>query len=286
MTYLQFINKIRVELKDFPRLRREKFDGDGDTTIFQVSDVPIKDGSYTVEVGGVAQVEETDFTVDKDTGEFTFTSAPDSGSDNVDIIYKSVKIRDEDYLEIINDGIDYFRWKFWTKEIDDSTLTTTANKYEIDMSSLTGILYVVRADYKTSSSATYWQAISGLTNWRYLTQSQKLRVDPPFSTSSLPLKFEYLKSITKGSTTSATLNIPTEWLLPYKYYVYSRYYERLVPEKIHDTSAVTTQPAFTPAQATYNISAVYMERAEKIANRIAPKLPPMPIKNQHEGATL
>ena len=286
MTYLTWINKLRVELKDFPKLRRDKFDGDASTTLFELSTTPIKDGSYVVKIGGVTQVEVTNYTIDKDTGVIEFTSAPASGSDNIVVTYKSVKIRDEDYLEIINDAIDHFRWKFWDEAIDDDTFTTVKDQYEYDLSSLSDILYVIRSYYKGSTGAAYWQETQVLTNYKYYVNMQKLFVDPPFSISSLPMKFTYLKSFAKGSTTSATLAIPDQWLLPYKFYVYARYYERLIPEKIHDTSAITAQPSFTPAQSIYNISQAFYGRAEDVANKLAPKLPPMPIKQLHAGSVL
>jgi len=286
VTYSQFISKLRIELKDLPRLQRDRWDGDATTTIFPLSAVAVKDASYVVKIGGVTKTENADYTIDKDTGIITFSSAPAAASDNVECTYQAVNIRDEDYLEIINNGIDYFRWKFWRMDIDTTTLTTIKNQNEYDCSEITGILYVIRAWYKTSTGATAWQLIQGLTNCKYYTRLQKLYVDPTFSSSSLPMKLLYLKSFTKGTTTSATLDIPDEWLLPYKFYCYARYYERLIPEKIHETAAITTFPTYTPAQVIYNIAEAYYEKADKIAAKIAPKLPPMPIKQLHEGAVL
>lgn len=283
MTYTQFIAKLRVELKDFPKLQRDRWDGDGTTKIFPLSSVAVKDTSYVVKISDVAQEEETDYTINKDTGIITFTTEPDAGSDNVECTYEAVIIRDEDYLEIINDGIDYFRWKFWKMDIDTTTLITVKDQYEYDCSGITGVLYILRAWYKSSSASTVWQAISGLTNWKYYTRLQKLYVEPTISSDSLPIKILYLKSFTKGTTPTATLDIPDEWILPYKYYCYARFYERQVPERIGETAAVTTMPSYTPAQVMMIIANDYYEKAEKVANKIAPRLPSMPIKQIQEG---
>ncbi len=145
---------------------------------------------------------------------------------------------------------------------------------------------MLNAWYKTSSGSALWGSIQSMTNWKYYVEQVKLYIDPPFSSNDLPMKLLYLKSLTKPTATSETLDIPTKWLLPFKFYIYSRYYERLIPEKIHDTSAITTQPSFTPAQAIYNISEAYLNRADKVANKMAPRLPPMKIKQLHEGIAL
>jgi len=286
MTYLEFISKLRVELKDFVHLHKEIFDGDASTLNFIVTHVPIKDNSYVVKVGGTEKTETTDYSLDRDTGILTFVSAPAAGSDNIEITYKEIKIRDEDYLEIINDAIDHFQWKFWEMDIDETTLTTVKHQYEYDCSGITGILYVLNSWYKASSGSTVWQAVSGLTNWKYYVGLTKLYVNPTFDSTGLAMKLLYLKSFTKGTATSDTLDVPDKWILPYKYYIYARFYERLIPEKINETTAVTTQPSFTPAQAVFNIAQMYYQKADDVAKKLAPRIPAMPIKQIQDGIAM
>ena len=61
--------------------------GDASTTAFTLSNTPVIPGSQYIEVGGSAQTEGTDYTVAYDTGVVTFTSAPATGTDNIDIDY-------------------------------------------------------------------------------------------------------------------------------------------------------------------------------------------------------
>ena len=290
MLYSAFIAKLRTELSDFARYYNkgdgETFDGDGSTKIFELTKVPINDGSYTVKVGGATKTETTDYTLDRDTGVLTFVAAPAAASDNIQVIYKYVIIRDEDYIELINDAIDHFRWKFWKEADDTTTFESVADQYEYDLSSLTGIIYVIHAWYKTSSDAGEWQEVQGLTNWKYLKRQEKLYVNPTFDTSDLPMKIRYLKSFTKGTATTDALDIPDEWLLPYKYYIKGRYFENLIAEKIHETAAITTQPSFAPAQVVFDISNKFFIKAEDVATKLAPKLPPMAIKQLSEGVSL
>jgi len=64
----------------------EEFDGDNSTTDFTVSQSTIKN-VRSVTVGGSAQTFGIDYTVDYSTATISFTSAPASGTDNVDIEY-------------------------------------------------------------------------------------------------------------------------------------------------------------------------------------------------------
>lgn len=283
MTYLTWINKLRCELKDNGSLRKDTWDGDASISNFSTSTAPILEDSYTVSVGGTIKTETTDYTLDKDTGLLTFLTAPVSGSDNVAMTYQAVKFRDNDYLEVTNDAIDYFMWKFWREALDNTTLTTVKNQYEYDLSSLSDILYVVRAWYKTSTSSTVWQAIQGLTNWKYYPQQKKLYVNPPFNASSLPMKMLYLSSFTKGTATTDNLDIPDRYLLPYKYYIYARFFERLGIERMNEIGAITTHPYFMASPNVLNVAELYMKKADLAANRLAPKLPPISIKTVHEG---
>ena len=285
MIYSEYISKLRIKLHDLGTIEKDTWDGDGSVKLFPTSKRPIKDGSYALTVGGAGQTEDTDYTLDKDLGIITFTSAPGSGSDNVVMTYRAYKVRDDEYIEFINDAIDYFRWKFWKEEIDTTTIETVKDQYEYDLSSLTNIIYPVQVWYKTSSGSTVWSAVQGLTNWKWLPRQSKLYINPTIDTTSLPMKFLYLKSITKGDSTSSTLDIPDEWLLPYEHYIKAKFYEQMIPEKINETAAVTTLPSFAPVQVVYDISERYYKRADDTANKIAPKLPNMPIKQMNSGVS-
>jgi len=286
MTYGQFITQLRRELKDLEKIHRDRWDGDGETTLFQVNHIPIRDASYTVKVGGVEQTENTDYTLDKYTGILSFTTPPAAGSDNVEMTYKSVIMKDDEYIQAINDAIDHFQWTFWDIGEDEGTITSVKNQYEYDLSSISdNILYILRVWYKKSGD-TYWRAVQGYTNWRYYAGLNKLYVDPPFSEDGYSLKFKFIKSFTKGSSTSDDLNIPTKWLVPYKFFCYAKFYERQVPQKIAEVGAVQTTKSFLPGPSVMTIADYYYNKADQIARRLAPKLPPIPIRTIKEGVAL
>jgi len=283
-TYSIFISKLRAELKDKGTFKKDVWDGDATTLNFPASSSPILEDSYTVRVGGVIRLETTDYTLDKDTGLLSFIVAPPSGSDNVEMTYRAVKFRDNDFIESINDAIDHFQWKFWKEATNETSITTIKDQYEYDLTPISpNVQYVLNVWYKASGAATVWTAVSSLTNWKYSTRQNRLFVNPAFSTPSLPLKFLYLVSFTKGTTTSATIDIPDKYLLPYKYFIYARFFERLGFERINEIGAVSQHPFFLNAPNVINISELYFEKARRAAERIAPKLPPEAIKSQIDG---
>ena len=107
MTVASWISKLRIELRDFGVIQRDLFDGDASTKNFILNHVPVLENSYTISIGGAAKVEDTDYTFDKDTGVISFTSAPASGSDNIEAVYKSVKVKDADYIQFMQDAINH-----------------------------------------------------------------------------------------------------------------------------------------------------------------------------------
>ncbi|RKX42764.1 MAG: hypothetical protein DRP27_08970 [Thermotogae bacterium] len=100
------------------------------------------------------------------------------------------------------------------------------------------------------------------------------------------MKFKFIKSFTKGSSTSDDLNIPTKWLVPYKFFCYAKFYERQVPQKVAEVGAVQTTKSFLPGPSVMTIADYYYNKADQIARRLAPKLPPIPIRTIKEGVAL
>jgi len=54
--------------------------GDGTTTEFNLANRCLQTNTETIYVDGVAQVRDTDYSIDYDTGKITFTTAPASGA--------------------------------------------------------------------------------------------------------------------------------------------------------------------------------------------------------------
>lgn len=54
--------------------------GDGITTTFTLANTPVEEYSETVYIDSVTQTRDTDYTINYETGQITFTAAPASGS--------------------------------------------------------------------------------------------------------------------------------------------------------------------------------------------------------------
>jgi len=290
MLYSAFITTLRTELHDLgnkSNLRDgDVFSGDASRKVFELKHANIKDSSYTVNIAGSPQTETTHFTIDKDTGIVTFVSAPGAGTGNVEVLYTYVRVRDDEWIEFINDAIDYFQWTFWTIATDLTTLTTTAKDYDYDTSGITGLLYILKVWYKETATSDIWIPVNKVTNWRFYQSLDELHFDPYFSKSDLPIKILYLQAITKAAATTGTIGIPTEWLLPIKLFCKARFYEMLVAEKIHETGVITTQPSYSPAQLAYDMAQRYQDNADEVAKKIAPKLPPQAIRDSKQGVNM
>src|SRR5947199_28543 len=109
--YSDFITKLRADVGDYPIRRYETADGDAATTVFQLQNPKILESSYVIKISGVAQVETTAFTMDKNVGQAIFTTGhiPAAGNDNISFEYQSVNLLDADWVDIINQVLQNLR---------------------------------------------------------------------------------------------------------------------------------------------------------------------------------
>lgn len=287
MTYSTYITKLRRRLRDLDKLSHQVFDGDGTTTQFQTTHYPILDNSYTVKIGSTVQTEGTDYTLDKYIGLLEFATAPASGSDNVSIEFRYAQMRDEEYLQDINDAIDHFREKFWTEVIDETSITTVADQYDYDLSTLLSVTPITFCDiaYKNTGSTT-WTNLKNNYNVIFYRDKNYLHIDPPITTGGLAVRLHFLAALEKGTSTSDTLPIPDKWLEPFDDFVFARFYERQTPDRITSVAMVNTIPTFLPASTMTNLVQYYYNQAEIAASRLAPLKPAISIPTKVLGGSM
>ncbi len=139
-TYGNFIDQLRPRLGDHPRRHYETADGDAVTTFYQLQHPKILETSYTYKVGGITQVENTNFTQDINTGEVVFAAGfiPASGNDNVTFQYKSVRETDADLITIVNAILGRLSKKLWIEALNTANLTSVIDQYDYALSGIAG----------------------------------------------------------------------------------------------------------------------------------------------------
>lgn len=287
-TYSEVILELRKAVQDLERSEFDTFDGDGNTSKFVLSHDNIVDSTYIVKVSSVTQTETTHYTINKDSGEVTFVSAhiPASGNDNVTVEYRYTKVRDDQYIEMLNEAVDAFEQDLWETALDDSTLTTTANAYEISLASISAnVLFVIDAYYKTSSASTSpWISLNSVANVKFLKDQNKVQLNPPFTTDGYPLKFWYGRKFTKATTLAGTFAPPQKFWTVYKFEVKAKYLERLAFARIHETSVIVKEGiGYTPSDLLFREAERLRNLAKDELKKVRPKRPPKTIPILVEG---
>jgi len=93
---------VRREIGDGGTLSRDTQSGNGATTDYFLSGAPLlASPAALVYVAGVLKTIATDYTLDVETGRLVFVVAPASGTDNIEIIYRSCEVSDGDITEAL-----------------------------------------------------------------------------------------------------------------------------------------------------------------------------------------
>ena len=272
MTYGDFITKLRAEAKDLAHPMHNDITGDGSTTLFEVSDAPILENSYVLQVGGVQKTEGAsgDYTVDVELGLFTLASAP-SGSVEVDIDYKYVHLTNASWITIINEVIDDMEGDFW-REVDDVDFGDSVNE-QVSYDGDTNFLDVVNFWYKTTDDASVrWRMVSEFSNWRYSKDLNKIVLGRPFN-SVYPLRVQALKGYTRGTAIASTLDIQSKYESVLKLGCLWRYYDYRLADRVETTTKVSKERTITPLQNLQALSSHYYKLYLKEKSRNKPTKP-------------
>lgn len=270
--YSDVIADIRKENRDLKRRERDLFDGDGVSSVFILTKDCVVAGSYELRVSNALKTEGVDYTLDRDSGEIVMTAAPAAGNDNVAFTYQYVRATDEQYVDWLNDGLDHFRKKLWVEVIDDSTLTSTADANEIDLSSISSnveaMVDVWFKDMANADTSLPWATLSSVTNVSYLRGLNKLQISPPLPVTGWPIKVHLLRGFTKGSAVGDTFPVPDRFINVFKLYAKAEYLMAEAYKRLHDTTAVTKEETFVPSDRLFAQASKIMQEAESECSRV------------------
>lgn len=127
--------QVRDGLKDFPKRRTDKADGDASTTLFDLGkDLAVITGSDVVSVSGVGKTRNVDYTIDYDGNQLVFTVPPAVGVKNVQISYKEAQNRDEKIYAAINSGRRMLYMRHYQQGVATVTVSNLVRQYDLALS--------------------------------------------------------------------------------------------------------------------------------------------------------
>lgn len=270
---------------DAPRKVHVEFSGDASTTVFQmpVDTFPVLDeaGSYVVRLGGVVKTENTDFTLDKETGVLTMLVAPGNGV-ALTISCSAVYVLNATYLIAINDVIRSLGNDFWREVTDDATLTTTANMLSLEAPDNFMAVYDL---WLRDGASSDWVTVSNLTNWRYAEDENMLYFGDreAFPTAGKTMKIRGLKRYTLGDTTDDTIDVQDRYMTLLKFGGAAWYWKYRYKSVVELTTKMTQENTRTPLQEIIMLSDRMQREFEAERAKLKPSKPARTIPIIHPG---
>lgn len=216
------ISQCRREFGDNPKSTRATVLGDGSTTLFNLGSFPIVENSYGVYYGTSAKTETTHYTLDKDNGDLQVVNAVPSGIE-LKAEFKYATWRDANWAEVINQGIKELNARGYFKQTVREQLGLSANvrTYSGPTDCIDMYEVVESDDFTTSGNyRKLWN------NWSYQQDANKLILGSKPARANYAY-ISYLRNLRTYSATSATLDVPTEWVELVKKWAGSVFYRHL-----------------------------------------------------------
>ena len=198
------ISELRREVGDIPKLTRMSRAGDGSITVFNTGRFPIVESSYSIYKGTSAQTETTNYTIDLDSGDITFTNAPASGVQGI-FQGKYANWRDKNWVEAINNAINDLHARGYFRQTVRQAIYLSAGVRAFSAPS--GCMDA----YELLFSPTSGSYSKLPFNWSYQQDANKL-VFGLVPNVKLSGAISFLRTMSKYSATSATLDVKDEWL--------------------------------------------------------------------------
>lgn len=281
MLYSAYISKLRAEVRDLAKPMHNDMTGDGSTTLFQLTDFPVLEGSYIVQVASSQKTENTDYTIDRESGLITFAVAP-SAAAAVDVDYKYAHLTDASWLTIINRVLSDMRGEFFREVVNDDFEDTVADEIEKDAPD--ECIDVIQWWYKTTDNPSVrWTLVkdAGI-NWRYSKESNKIHLGIGFN-SAYRTKLHYLKGYVLGDATTDDLDIQAEFEGVLQLGCIWKYWDYRLADRVEVTTKVTQERTITPLENIRNLSTHYYRLYLKEKGRKKPTKPGRLLGNSVNG---
>lgn len=206
------IQQMRRRYSDLPQKHLDARDGDGSSTVYKTQFSPIYEQNYGVYVGGVLQSPgvSADYTIDLDTGDIVFASAPGNG-DAIEMKYQSVTFRDQHWLEATQSSIRALGDEFFRSVIRSTsglTLSAGVQVYPLPSSCIYPTEILASDNYTVSGNFVPLNV-----NHFYDRRSNKLILGLK-PTRSNNAAISYLSRISLPTSVSSVLDVEENWIEP------------------------------------------------------------------------
>ena len=257
MLYSALITELRNQVGDTKRKIHVDFTGDGSTTVFQLptDTFPVLESSYTFKVAGSLQVENTNYTLDKNAGTLVFiTTAPTNGQ-ALTFDGTAVYLTDADWLAVINQVIKSLGDDFF-KEFIDTAHTATANMLSLSLVALQVNCIAVYEFQRRTATTNNWIGVEEDCNWRYDRDNNILYIGDrdAFTLTGELLRIRGLKTYTLGTATSDTIDVQDKFLTIIEYGCIARYWRWRYKSVVELVSKMSQEASRTPLQELIMLS--------------------------------
>lgn len=285
LTYGSFIAEERIANGDTLKYSHDEQVGDGVTSVLLTSESPIGTATLTVKQAGVTLPEDTGsgfYTVDYQRGAITFSTAPASGA-TITVDYQKAVLTDTTWQNIINDAIESITGEFW-KEVYSTGATQTV-AYQKAYNMPTGCIDLMNVWISaTGASTDPYETLTTLGyNWRYSRDNNQLEFGNPYPTGGEYFQFHYLAGYTTSTLTTATIDVQQRFKPVIQYAVRERYWQHRIQERVHLTSAVSTERSTIQIDNLIQVADYWHGKFLEIKRQLKPAKPPHRLPRYVEG---
>ena len=263
------ITELRREAGDLGKSTKATRASDGTSTLFNLGNFPILEGSYAIYVNDVLKTETTDYTLDKDNGDLVLSTAPTSWQE-VRAEYKYVNWRDQNWLQAIKEAVQMLNARGFFRQVvrNKTIMEISANVTEYSGPSACVDIYEVLESDNYTVSGTFKKI--GV-NWSYQQDANKLVVGNKPSVAN-KLAISYLRNLQEPTSTSVTIDVLDDWITIIKQRAKSSYYQSLAAKIAQEGNANIDEGHFSFTNVR-TLSRDLNEDFEKLALRKKPTRP-------------
>lgn len=264
------ITQCRQDYGDIAKSTQHRKTGDGSSTLYNVGDIPVIEGSYAHYVNNALQAETTNYTFDLDSGDLQFNVAP---STEIRSEFKYANWRDANWRLAINNSIEELNARGFFRQIvrNTSVFAISANVRVYSAPSACVDAYELLLFNDRTISGSY---VPMPGDYRYDQDANKITLGWKPSTAE-KAALSYLRNLQTYTATSATLDVLNDWIILVKKKAGANFYRYMAGKIAKQGNANIDEGHFSFS----NLRAMAMDLDNEFDLMARRKKPTRPAKN-------